>query len=150
MATFLPKYLKDLGQAPAMYGLIAGLFMYSMGAADSGLARSAVLGVPFVSEEMFVTTGRDFRRAGIWAMCLGPASGIPYKVYAIQASAHAGLVAFLLVSIPARLERFVLSWVLFAVPGRVFRKCIRRHPAGAAVVHAAYWAAVYAYYWAAL
>lgn len=27
MITFLPKYLKDLGQTPAMYGLIAGLFM---------------------------------------------------------------------------------------------------------------------------
>ncbi len=27
MMTFLPKYLKDLGQTPAMYGLIAGLFM---------------------------------------------------------------------------------------------------------------------------
>ena len=27
MMSFLPKYLKDLGQAPAMYGLIAGLFM---------------------------------------------------------------------------------------------------------------------------
>ena len=27
MMTFLPKYLKDLGQSPAMYGLIAGLFM---------------------------------------------------------------------------------------------------------------------------
>ena len=27
MMTFLPKYLKDLGQEPAMYGLIAGLFM---------------------------------------------------------------------------------------------------------------------------
>ncbi len=27
MMTFLPKYLKDLGQTPAMYGLVAGLFM---------------------------------------------------------------------------------------------------------------------------
>jgi FSR family fosmidomycin resistance protein-like MFS transporter len=27
MITFLPKYLKDLGQTPALYGLIAGLFM---------------------------------------------------------------------------------------------------------------------------
>ncbi len=27
MMTFLPKYLKDLGQEPAMYGFIAGLFM---------------------------------------------------------------------------------------------------------------------------
>jgi FSR family fosmidomycin resistance protein-like MFS transporter len=27
MMTFLPKYLKDLGQEPAMYGLIAGFFM---------------------------------------------------------------------------------------------------------------------------
>jgi len=27
MMTFLPKYLKDLGQEPALYGLIAGLFM---------------------------------------------------------------------------------------------------------------------------
>jgi FSR family fosmidomycin resistance protein-like MFS transporter len=27
MVTFIPKYLKDLGQTPAVYGLIAGLFM---------------------------------------------------------------------------------------------------------------------------
>lgn len=27
MITFVPKYLKDLGQAPAIYGLVAGLFM---------------------------------------------------------------------------------------------------------------------------
>jgi MFS family permease len=27
MMTFLPKYLKDLGQAPALYGLVTGLFM---------------------------------------------------------------------------------------------------------------------------
>jgi len=27
MVTFIPKYLKDLGQTPAIYGLIAGLFM---------------------------------------------------------------------------------------------------------------------------
>ena len=27
MITFIPKYLKDLGQAPAIYGLITGLFM---------------------------------------------------------------------------------------------------------------------------
>jgi len=27
MVTFIPKYLKDLGQEPAIYGLIAGLFM---------------------------------------------------------------------------------------------------------------------------
>jgi len=27
MMTFLPKYLKDLGQGPALYGFIAGLFM---------------------------------------------------------------------------------------------------------------------------
>ena len=27
MMTFLPKYLKDLGQTPALYGLITGLFM---------------------------------------------------------------------------------------------------------------------------
>jgi len=27
MVTFVPKYLKDLGQEPAIYGLIAGLFM---------------------------------------------------------------------------------------------------------------------------
>jgi len=27
MVTFIPKYLKDLGQSPAVYGLVAGLFM---------------------------------------------------------------------------------------------------------------------------
>jgi FSR family fosmidomycin resistance protein-like MFS transporter len=37
MITFIPKYLKDLGQAPATYGLIAGLFM-------GGSALGTVLG----------------------------------------------------------------------------------------------------------
>jgi FSR family fosmidomycin resistance protein-like MFS transporter len=37
MITFIPKYLKDLGQTPAIYGLVAGLFM-------GGSALGTVLG----------------------------------------------------------------------------------------------------------
>jgi hypothetical protein len=78
---------------------------------------------------------------------VGPASGIPYKVYAVQAPGYTSLGPFLLVSAPARLERLMLTWVLFALAGALLRKHVRRRPSVAVTAYAVYWLAVYAYYW---
>lgn len=52
-------------------------------------------------------------------MFLGPFTGLPYKVYALQAATlPTNFAVFLLVSFPARLLRFVLVSVSTAVVGR--------------------------------
>jgi hypothetical protein len=96
---------------------------------------------------MFETVARDMEVYGAWGLCKGPMSGIPYKVYAVEAPPRVGMGAFLAASVPARLERLLLSWVLFAAAGLLAPP---REPRGRRWLlgaYVAYWVAVYAFYW---
>jgi membrane protein YqaA with SNARE-associated domain len=130
--------------------LLAGGGMFYFASVAPELARRMVLDVPFVSQAMFETTRNAWEHFGVWALCQGPLSGIPYKVYAVQAPAHSGIVPFLLVSIPARLERFLVIWALFAALGLAVKRRIAANPGCAVAAHAVYWMSVYAVYWARL
>ena len=141
--------LKIIG-AVLVGSLVAGALLFEMSRRVYDSARGAVSAVPFVRERMFEATERDFASAGVWALCKGPLSGIPYKVYAVQAPKHTSLVAFLAVSIPARLERLLLSWALFAAVGAIARAKLATHPHVAIGGHALYWIGIYAYYWSVI
>lgn len=89
--------------------LIAGIGLYYWGVIDITSAWTFVEAVPAISPEMLERVEQELTDEGIWAILLGPLSGTPYKTYAIQAaSAGITITAFLLISIPARLSRFVL------------------------------------------
>ncbi|MBU0620766.1 MAG: hypothetical protein KJ795_02860 [Gammaproteobacteria bacterium] len=111
--------LKDLRRALfacvlALLGaLLGGLLMYLWGAADHQAATAVVEKVPAISSELLDEVSRSLSEQGLLAVLLGPLFGVPYKTFAINASA-AGmpLLAFMLVSIPARLIRFVLVTAL--------------------------------------
>lgn len=90
-----------LGQDPHLQGDLAGAMTYLPGISDS-LARQA---------------GSGLMEHGLSALFIGVVSGIPYKLYALQAAwAGAGLGTFLLVSAAARLLRFLIvtgfAWLL--------------------------------------
>jgi len=126
--------------------LLGGGSMYAWAASQPANARAAVARVPFVAVSMFDTVAADLQRDGAWGLCRGPLSGIPYKVYAVEAPPYVPLGAFLVVSVPARLERLLITWILFAAVGMLAQQALitrRWLIAG----HAIYWAAVYAYYW---
>jgi len=129
--------------------LIAGSSMYAWAASQPANARAVVARVPFVKASMFDTVASDLKRDGAWGLCRGPMSGIPYKVYAVEAPAYVPFGEFLVISVPARLERLLVTWVLFATAGTLIelRKVSRRWLIAG---HAIYWTAVYAYYWKAL
>jgi hypothetical protein len=50
-------------------------------------------------------------KSGVIAIVLGPTLGIPYKIYAVHAHWITSIIGFLLISIPARMIRFVLAAV---------------------------------------
>lgn len=141
--------LKQLGVVLAG-SLLGGWVLFSLAARDYSAARKAVAGVPFVTQRMFQATRSDYETSGVWALCKGPLSGIPYKVYAIEAPGHASLLSFLLVSIPGRLERLAITWVLFTGVGLALRKRIARRPGCAVLGYGLYWIVVYAYYWSVI
>jgi len=130
--------------------LLAGTILYTASVAHDDRVMAAVRQVPFVRAGMFERTREDFERHGVWAMLRGPTSGIPYKVYAAQAPRYCRLAAFIVVSIPARLERLLLSWALFAAAGWFLRGRIGRNPGTAVPLHGIYWASIYAYYWSVI
>ena len=126
--------------------LAAGFFLFQWSQADHHAARNAIARVPFVRESMFLEVQQDFTAYGARALLVGPTQGIPYKVYAIEAPGRCPLLLFLAVSIPARLERLLLSWIVFAAAGYALRK-LRSWPGIAVAFHASYWTIVYVYYW---
>lgn len=126
--------------------LVAGIVLFQWSQADYSAARKAVASVPFVREDMFPKVQKDFVSYGTNALLFGPTQGIPYKVYAIEAPGRCSFLYFLLVSVPARMERLVLSWIVFTAAGLGLRR-LPRWPLVALAFHALYWAVVYVYYW---
>lgn len=127
--------------------LLGGVAMYLAALVWPGPMLHAVAAVPFVTRAMFTTVEAAYLRSGALALLEGPSSGIPYKVYAVLAPAHIDIRRFALISIPARLERLALSWVVFSVGGRVLRPVLVRHQRATAVAFGVIWCAIYAYYW---
>jgi hypothetical protein len=142
----LKQSLKQLGAVLAG-SLLGGWLIFTLAARDYPATRRAVGGVPFVTPRMFEATQRNYESSGLWTLGQGPLSGIPYKVFAVEAPAHASLLPFLLASIPGRLGRLALPWALFAAAGFWLKRRIAKQPLWAIAAHAVFWIAVYAYYW---
>jgi len=128
--------------------VLAGAMLYSWSSTAPMRARGGVLAVPFVRASMFNTVGEGYLRDGTWAVCKGPALGIPYKIYAIEAPRYVKKLPFLIASVPARAWRFLVVWLLFAAGGGVLRKMLPGRALVLAGAHAVVWIAFYAYYWA--
>jgi hypothetical protein len=126
--------------------LIAGSLMFSWSTQDKAAATQAVAAVPLVKAEMTLTVQNSYQAHGAGALLRGPLNGIPYKLYAIEAPAQLPLSTFLLMSIPARLQRFVSGLLLFGGVGWWQRQRIARHPNRALALWAAYWLLIYAAY----
>jgi membrane protein YqaA with SNARE-associated domain len=146
-ALFSPR--KSFAQMMAVLigALLGGALMYTAAVKYPGQARNIVLSVPFVRLPVLEHAERQMQDHGLWAMCIGAFSGTPYKTYAIAAPRQAPFEAFMAVSVPARLARFLASWVMGALLGMLFRRQIETSPVAALVLLTICWAGFYTYYW---
>jgi membrane protein YqaA with SNARE-associated domain len=130
--------------------LIGGTCLFVWGDRDPGEARRVLARVPAVSERMISQVRTEIAQQGGQALLQGPINGVPYKVYAVEAGAarlSPGL--FLLISVPARLMRFVAVVLLADVVKRALeRKAVGT--AAQAVILGVAWLVFYAAYWATL
>ncbi len=158
-AMFRPRRaLAHVGAALAG-AVLAGALMYTWASASPDSARSAVDAVPFVESNVLVVASIDLSYDGAWAVIYGPLRGIPYKVYAVTAPRYMDLTHFLLLTIPARLWRFLLTGLAFALLGQMLRTGwlpffgdLRPYdtPRITLLVHLALWGVFYALYWGIL
>ena len=109
--------------------LVGGGLMYCWGQYSFDTAYLLVESVPAINEELMAKVREQMKSSGVLAVFTGPLQGLPYKTFAIQASAaNISFIEFLLISIPARLVRFlviayVARWVVF----NLLKHLQRRH-----------------------
>jgi membrane protein YqaA with SNARE-associated domain len=128
--------------------LIGGTLMFAWGATALNRASAALDSVPAISQEMCDSVAEQIRTRGAAALFLGPLTGTPYKIYAVQAGGdQIGLLPFLLISVPARLGRFALITGVTVLICRAFPRMtlfIRRS------IHAVVWTIFYTWYFGAI
>ena len=147
--------LKDLRRALiaclfALLGALAGgSIIWLLGHRDPEPLRNLFAALPAIDTGMILTVREQLQTQGILALFLGPLSGTPYKLYALE-SAHVGLgyLPFLLISVPARLLRFALVTLAAASLGRLLGSRLTLHQQQQLLLLG--WAAFYAWYFHAM
>ncbi len=153
LLTWLARERLRDGLIGALYALagalLGGLLMYRVGQTWAAEARPWLDATPAIGPAMIERVAAELREHGLAAVLLGPLSGTPYKLYALEASgAGIGLAAFLAVSVPARLGRFVLVTLLAHLALRGLRRCWPGLPAGGLLAVA--WLAFYVVYFSVM
>lgn len=126
---------------------LGGAVLFLWAAQRPAAAHVAVAHVPFVRESMFAQVQDGFRKSGPAAMAIGSVSGLPYKLYAVEAPQYCSATTFLLATPPARAVRFLLVWFGFGAIAAWLRKSRGMRTATLLKIYAAIWFASYALYW---
>ena len=95
--------------------LVGGFLMYRAGRRSGAAVRALLLRIPGIGPAMLERVAAEVASRRLLAVLLGPLSGPPYKLYAVEAGRRGlPLASLLLVSIPARLIRFTSVTLLAA------------------------------------
>jgi len=127
--------------------LLGGALLFHWAQADLHAAHAAVARVPFITPEMFAKVNCGFDKMGLLAVLSGSVSGIPYKLYAVEAPRVSTQFAFLLATPLARAVRFTLVWMIFGDAAGWLRRKYALSTRKLAYIHAVTWIVCYAFYW---
>lgn len=129
--------------------LLGGAVLYTVSTTTEPETTAALLdGVPTVSRDAIEQVDEEMEEHGPRSVLYGPLRmGTPYKLYARSAGAqNESVLAFLLWSIPGRLERLLPFTVAALVVGTLFRTWIAAHRRRVQALYAVAWLAFYAVY----
>jgi membrane protein YqaA with SNARE-associated domain len=129
--------------------LLGGAVTYGVSKATAPSTSAALAdGVPTVDRDAIDRVSREMEQDGPRSVLAGPLRmGTPYKLYARAAGVQdESLVAFLLWSIPGRLERMLPVLLVALAAGYFFRGWVEANRRPALAIYAAVWLAVYAVY----
>jgi membrane protein YqaA with SNARE-associated domain len=134
--------------AAAIAGAVCGgAVMFFWAQENPAKAYAAVRKVPFITERMFAQVEAGYQKNGMAAVYLGPMSGTPYKIYAVEAPRFFRATPFLLTTIPARGWRFVLVGLFAAACAAILRRRWNKSVRELTILHALAWALFYISYW---
>ncbi len=125
--------------------LIGGAFIWYMGLVNADALREVFTSIPAINEGMINNVRDQLQNSGLVALFIGPLVGTPYKLYALEAAQLGyGLFIFLLISIPARLMRFIIVTIVSAAASRALNRFVGLRTLQ--VMHVCVWVAFYSWY----
>jgi membrane protein YqaA with SNARE-associated domain len=149
-ALFSPKRSFVQMLAVLIGALLGGALMYTAADKFPDESQSMLLAVPFIKVRLLDKAEGQMQDHGLWAMCLGALSGIPYKVYAVASPRYGPFEKFMAISVPARLGRLFFSWSIASLLGVLFRRQIDESPPAALGLLIICWIGFYTYYWSVI
>jgi membrane protein YqaA with SNARE-associated domain len=129
--------------------LLGGIALWQLGSGQAEDVRAVFVALPAIDINLVQSVRQQLEANGLIALFFGPISGTPYKLYALEAG-QLGIRwdAFILVSIPARLIRFLLvSMVVGAISQALAGRCSLKTRQA---LLAASWAGFYAWYFSVM
>jgi membrane protein YqaA with SNARE-associated domain len=100
--------------------MVGGLVMYYLGQANAPFMNELMNKIPAIRTMDILKVQSDLQSSGITAVLFGPTLGIPYKLYAVNAHSVMSITAFVLISIPARIIRFILIALIMSFASERF------------------------------
>ena len=126
--------------------LIGGAFIWYMGLVNADALRAVFTSIPAINEGMMNNVRDQLQNSGLVALFIGPLVGTPYKLYALEAAQLGyGLFIFLLISIPARLMRFIIVTIVSAAASRALNRLVSIRTLQVMLV--CVWVAFYSWYY---
>lgn len=134
----------------AVLGALAGgTLMYLWAARDHAAASAVVEQVPAISRDLMARVTAQLREQGAGAAIVGAFSGVPYKIYAVEAhTAGIKLTTFAALSIPARMSRFLLVALLAGLVSHLLARKVSLRWRYALL--ASLWLVFYVAYWSGM
>lgn len=129
--------------------LTGGALMYTLGAREPGFARGVLDHIPAISPALIARVAGQIDEMGLTAVMLGPLKGIPYKIYAVEWGSRGGsILEFMLISIPARYVRFLLTALIARGIARLIQPLTHHRATIEIPILAVVWIAFYVFYFA--
>ena len=125
----------------AMFG---GAMMYGLAMNNPSGVNRFLTYVPMIDAPLVAEVAEQTRADGLIAVLFGPFRGTPYKIYAAQAGGQSlPFVAFVLMTIPARLQRFLPVVLGFGAIGTWFKAFCEKHTLFVVGAYALLWGLIY-------
>jgi hypothetical protein len=134
-----------LAVVAALAASLAGLAMWLWGAHDAASARHVMLWIPTIGPDLLARAHREIGHNWPVHLLAGALTGVPYKLYAVEAGARGiNPTLFALASFAARLSRFLVAAGLAALGRQALVKL--QWSEWAYALWAAGWITLYAVY----
>jgi len=124
--------------------MLGGSVMYVLAMNNPSGINLFLTRVPLIDATLVNDVANQMHTNGLISLLNGPLRGTPYKIYAAQAGQQSlPFLYFLLLTIPARLERFLPVVLIFGGIGKWFGIFCERHTKFVVGSYALMWGIIY-------